>query len=177
MFSPELKVKRFLDSLAYCWLIGNMRGIETDYKKVMHAKREIPESSCPSFVDNLLYASGGTTEAIDRDECAGFAVMVDELDERARRYETQRVKRERKESRFHKLNRLGIHGGEWCRVDTDGVFQYNGEHYRISPDAEQYQPIETEIGQLYDMDRILVTNDLPPRFFDMVYDEVKVFKV
>ena len=100
-------MKRFLDSIAYCMLIGNTKGIETEYKKVMHAKREIPASNCPSFVDNMLYASGGVEDESDRKEWAGFEVMVDELDERAEKYEAQKVRRERKESLYHKHNRLG----------------------------------------------------------------------
>ena len=177
MFSPESKVKRFLDSLAYFLLRGNMQDIETEYKRVMHAKREIPASSCPSFVENILYAAGGTTEQIDQEERAGFDVMISELDERAEKYETPKVKRSYPESGFHKRNRLGIHGGQWCRVDTDGVFSYNGAMYRIDSGAAQYQPVETEFGQLYDMDRILAVGSPPDRFYDMDYNEVIVHKL
>ena len=168
-----MKVKRFLDSLAYCLLFGNTKGIETEYKKVMHAKREIPVSNCPSFVENMLYASGSATAQIDRDEHDAFRVMTDELDWKAERYEMQKPKRERIESRFHKHNRLGIHGGEWCRVDTDGVFEYNGFKFMIDPFAVQFQPVETAFGELYDMDKILVVGE-PPAFYDMDYNEVKV---
>ncbi len=177
VYPPEGKVKRFLDSVAYCLLIGNTSGIETDYKKVMHARREIPVSNCPAFVENMLYATGGTTNAIDQEECAGFRVMVDELDASAEKYEKQKVRREPAESRYHKHNRLNIHGGEWCFVDTDGVFEYRGDRYRIDPYAVQYQPIATEFGDLYDMDRILVTGDPPYKFYDMAYNEVTVKKI
>lgn len=73
------------------------------------------------------------------------------------------------------MNRLGIRRGEWCRVDTEGVFEYNGSKYRIDPGTEQYQPIETAVGDLYDMDRVLVTDDSPNRFYDMNYDDVKAW--
>lgn len=171
LFTPERKVKTFLDSIAYCMMIGNMKGIETDYKKVMHAKREIPMSSCPSSVDNIVYASGGVSSQVDRDERAMFDVMVDCLDERAKKYEQIKPLRERIESKFAKRRRLGIHDGEWCRVDTEGEFDYDGARYRVDPFAEQYQPTETEYGMLYDMDRILATEN---GFYDMNYDKVNV---
>lgn len=164
-----------MDSIAYCLLLGNTNGIETDYKQTMHAKREIPASNCPSFIENMLYASGSVSDASDREERAGFAVLLDNLDDRAEKYETQKVRRERKESLYHKHNRLGIRGGEWCQVDTDGVFECRGHKYQIPHDQYQYQPVDTEVGQLYDMDRILVTDD--NRFFDMKYDEVKVHQL
>lgn len=168
-------MKRFLDSLAYYFLIGETSGIETDYKKVMHAKREIPASSCPSFVENMLYATGGTTSQASKEECAGFKVLTDELDAKAEKYEAQKASKKRRESLFQKHNRLGIHGGEWCRVDTDGVFEYNGRKYEIDEGATQYQPIETDIGQLYDMDRILATET--GDFYDMKYDKVKAREI
>ena len=153
--------------------MGNMQGIETDYKKVMHAKREIPVSNCPSFVENMFYASGATSVPADREERASFRVMTDRLDANAAKYEAPKPQRKRQESKFHKCRRLGIHGGEWCRVDTDGVFEYNGRVYKISNDEAQYQPVETEIGLLYDMDRILAIGTDDVEFYDMNYDKVK----
>ena len=167
-------MKRFLDSIAYFFMIGDMQGIETDYKKVMHAKREIPVSNCPSFVDNMFYASGGTTDSIDAEESVRFREMTDRLDAKAEKYEAQKPQRKRQESKFHKCRRLGIRGGEWCRVDTDGRFEYNGRTYEIDKDEIQYQPVETEIGLLYDMDRILASGTHTTEFYDMNYDKVKV---
>ena len=158
-------------------MIGDMQGIETDYRKVMHAKREIPASNCPSFVENMLYASGGTTDPIDREECANFMVMTDRLDARAEKYEAQKPQRKRQESKFHKRNRIGICGGQWCRVDTDGRFEYGGSVYEIDPSESQYHPTDTEFGLLYDMDRILATGSVDVEFFDMNYDRVKVRKL
>jgi len=156
-------------------LIGNTQGIETDYKKVMHTKREIPVSNCPSYVENVFYASGGTTDSVDQEERASFRILTDALDAKAEKYETQKSQRKKQESRFHKRNRLGIRGGEWCRVNTDGLFEYNGCVYEIDRDATQYQPVETEVGLLYDMDRILATET--EEFYDMNYDNVKVKKL
>lgn len=132
-------------------------------------------SSCPSFVENMMYSTGGTTEQIDQDERDRFNVMVSELDEKAEKYDMQRNRKQRIESMYHKKNRLGIHSGVWCTVDTDGVFEYGGHKYRIDPSAEQYHLTNTEFGDLYDMDRILVVDgDL---FYDMNYDAVSAKEV
>lgn len=171
-----MKVKRLLDSLAYCLLLGNTKDIETDYKKVMHAKREIPASNCPSFVENIFYAAGSVTDPIDREECASFRVMAEQLDEQAEKYENK-VRREPTESRHAKYLRMGIRDGEWCRVDTDGVFEYRGRRYRIDPFEAQYQPVETEIGLLYGMDRILAAGAAREEFYDMNYNRVKVHPI
>ena len=168
-------MKRFLDSLAYCFLIGNMSGVETDYKKVMHGKREIPVSSCPSQIANLLYATGGQTKQIDHEECVEFRVITDALDAMAEKYEAQKAVKKRQESLFQKRVRLGVCGGEWCRVDTDNRFEYNGHVYEIDEGETQYQPIETDIGLLYDMDRILATET--GDFYDMKYNKVKARQV
>ena len=158
-------------------MIGNMRGIETDYKKVMHAKREIPMSNCPSFVENMLYASGSATDMIDREERESFVVMTERLDENAVKYESPKTKKKWPESKFHKRRRLGISGGEWCRVDVDGVFVFGGHIYKIDPSVPQYQPIETDEGLLYDMDRILAGTNYTGEFFDMNYDSVPVQQI
>ena len=172
VFSPEQKVKRFLDSLGYFLLLGNMQGIETDYKRVMHAKREIPVSSCPSFVENVMYASGCASEVLQQEEKSSFNVCTDRLDANAEKYEAQKPKRERQRSKFQKYLSLGIQSGEWCRVDTEGVFEYKGRLYEIDKGETQYQALDTDVGELYDMDRILATDHLG--FYDMNYDLVKV---
>ena len=172
MFSPESKVKLFLDSLAYYYLLGNTQGIVTDYKKVMHAKREIPVSNCPAYVENLLYSTVGTTSQADREEAASFKTMLEKLDATAEKYETQKATRKKSESLFHKKNRLGIHGGEWCRVDTENKFWHGKTHYQIDKKETQYQPVDTEYGEYYAMDKILVTDN---GCYDMNYDKVNVY--
>lgn len=173
MFPPELKVKRFLDGLAYFYLLGHTNGIETEYKKAIHDKMEIPVSSCPTFVDNLMYASGTTTTATEQEERSSFKILVERLDEKASMYEQPKVVKNKHESKYQKMCRLGIKGGEWYTVDTDGCFWIGKNKYRISPSAEQYQPKKTEYGDLYDMDRILASGG---KFYDMNVDEVEVFQ-
>lgn len=169
-----MKVKRYLDSLAYfLLLLGHAKDIETDYKRLIHAQREIPASNCPAAIENLMYATGGTTDKIAAEEEASFKVMLEELDERASRYTPKRTTK-RKESLFRKKERLGIHGGTWYRVDTEGKFWVGNNHYIIDDQALQYQPIETAYGDYYCMDRILKCGD---KFYDMNYDEVQVYYI
>lgn len=160
-----------LDCLAYYLLLGHTDGIITDYKRVMHAKREIPVSSCQSSVENVLYATSGGTESVDMDESERFNLMLDRLDHKASIYDVQKKQKKKIESGQHKRARLGIHGGEWCRVDTDNKFWFGNKHYIINDQAVQYAPVETEFGEYYTMDKILASGG---KFYDMNYDEVEV---
>ena len=166
-------MKTFLDSLAYYWMLGNMDGIETNYRGVMHAKREIPVTSCPTSVDNLFYASGGLKDIHAAEEDAAFRVMLDMLDERAAQYEQKKTAHKRRKSLFSKKRKLGIHGGEWYRVDTEGKFWIGKNQYLIDDQEIQYQPVPTVYGDYYAMDKILYVDG---KFYDMNYDEVKVYQ-
>ena len=174
VFSPEQKIKHFLDSLAYFLLLGSTEGIETYYRKVMHAKREIPVSSCPSTVENALYSTGCLSGIPAKEEQMMFDEMLDKLDEWAAPYEMKKPAVKRKPSMFAKKRKLGIHDGEWCRVDTEGKFWVGNNHYVIDDQELQYQPVETEYGDYYAMDRILAANG---KFYDMNYNEVKVLAI
>lgn len=165
-----MKIKRFLDSLAYILLLGNTDGIETNYRRVMHAKREIPATSCPSEIDNLLYGSGRNS-SYEAEEMAAFRDMLDRLDEKASSYEPKKIVRKKTPSLFHKKLKKGIVDGTWYRVDTDGRFWIGNNQYIIDDQAVQYQPISTDYGDYYAMDKILYANG---RFYDMNYDEVNV---
>ena len=147
-----------------------MQGIETDYKRVMHAKREIPASSCPSSIENMMYATGVSTGLALEEEEEAFNDLLDRLDARAEVYEQPKVKKKYPETMFHKRQRIGICGGEWCRVDTDGCFRHGNNMYRVNDNEVQYQPVSTEYGDLYDMDKILVSGG---KFYDMNLDEVE----
>ena len=163
-----------LDSLAYYLLLGHTDGVETDYRRLMHAKREIPVSSCPSNIENMLYSNGGGTESIEMDEAAQFNVMLERLDSKAQRYDAPKKRRPKFESRQHKRSRLGIHDGEWLLVDTDNKFWYRNEMYVICDQAAQYAPVDTPYGEYYAMDKILASGG---KFYDMNYDEVQVQKL
>lgn len=172
MFSPEQKVKLFLDRLGYFLLLGETDGIVTDYKQAMTDKREIPESNCPSFIDNLFYGTGGSTGDAAAEEMTRFQTMLDALDQRAERYEQKKQTPKKTETLMQKRRRMGINGGTWYPVDTEGVFWIGRNRYTISDQAVQYQPIATESGDYYPMDRILASGG---KFYDMNLDEVPVF--
>ena len=171
VYTPELKIKYFLDSLAYFLLTGHTEGIETYYKKVMHAKTEIPVSSCPSEVDNLLYASGCMGDLIHEEEEAAFNNMLEYLDARAAPYECRKAVKEKRQTRFGRWMQMGAPCGEWCRVDTDGRFVFNNREYIISDQETQYQPIATEYGDYYAMDRVFAASG---KFYDMGFNEISV---
>ena len=161
----------FLDSLAYYFLLGNMGGIETNYRNIMNTTREIPVSSCPSSVDNVFYGSTAYSGDAMQEENAVFRNMLERLDEQASVYEVKKPPRKKIKSRFRKRLRLGITDGEWIRVDTEGEFWIGDNQYIISDQEIQYQPISTDYGDYYAMDKILYANG---KFYDMNYDEVKV---
>ena len=140
----------------------------------MHAKREIPLSSCPKLLDNLMYSTSGGTDAIEQDEISQFNDMLDRLDAKAKRYEVPKKTRKKIESGQHKRRRLGIRGGEWLVVDTDGKFWFDHNQYVIDDQEVQYAPVETEYGLYYAMDRILASGG---KFYDMNFDEVSVHRI
>lgn len=154
-------------------MIGNTNNIETRYKEIMHAKREIPESNCPSEIDNLMYASGALSDNHSKEEWLSFNTMVERLDERAERLESKK-KRKRVKSLFSKKLKKKIRDGTWVRVDTDGKFWVGDSQYIIADNEVQYQPVATDYGDYYAMDKILVANG---KFYDMNYDEVEVLRV
>lgn len=162
-----------LDSLAYYLLLGSLDGIETEYKKVMNAKREIPVSSCPASVENAMYASGGVGDKLDAEEKFRFGFILKELDEKAKPYEKPKIKKKFPETLQHKRARLGIHGGEWCRVDTECKFWYKGQHYVIDDMEVQYAPEVTEYGDYYMMDKVLASGG---KFYDMSLNEIRVMQ-
>lgn len=169
-----MKVKYFLDSMAYFLLLGHTDGIETNYRKVMHAKREIPVSNCPAEIENLLYATGGLTGTYEQEEYASFQCLLEKLDAKAVPYEMKKQPAEKRKSLFSKKRELGISGGEWYRVDTDGKFWIGNDQYIIEDNAAQYQPVRTEYGDYYAMDKILYSDG---KFYDMNYDEVQVYRI
>jgi len=159
-----------LDSLAYFILQLNPVGIETKYKQAVRNQREIPVSSCPKHIENIMYTTGYSSEQDIREDENAFKLLLDSLGP-----EIQPLQKPKKQnSIFSKKLKLGIHDGVWCRVDTDGVFRYMNEFYRIDDNEIQYQPVQTDYGDYYAMDRILASNG---KFYDMNYNEVKVSAV
>lgn len=139
-----------------------MEDIETDYKARVHAAREIPVSSCPSSVSEQIgsHVTPGIPNG-DAEEWRVFRQVMDTLDEAipkvkrkaAPRPKTldrqERVAMERKIGGFHDLTR--------CRVDTEGIFHWDGRTWHLS--APQYGGQETGLGMYYAMDTVIVSEN------------------
>ncbi len=102
-------------------------------------------------------------------------MIVEQLDERAAPYEAKKdPPRKRSKTAFSKRRKLGIRDGVWARVDTEGKFWIGNNHYLIDDQEIQYQPVPTDYGDYYAMDKILYANG---KFYDMNYDEVNVYPI
>ena len=58
-------------------------------------------------------------------------------------------------------------------MDAENCFFLNG-YYRISENVKQYQPKQTDLGTLYDMDHIVcvISRDGTTHFYDMNMDKI-----
>lgn len=180
---PENKVKHFLDSLAYYLLSGFTDDVVTEYKDIMNGVREVPMSSCPPDIENGIYATG--VKPSDDQSRESFSGLMSHLTEKAGRY-TKAKPKKKAETRLDRYQKIvEVYGkGTWTRylLDTDCVFEMNGHLYRIENEVydengqlagykyPQYMPVKSDLGELYEMDRILVyrTDELGlTLFFDM----------
>lgn len=55
----------------------------TNYKEVADGKREIPISSCPSYIENIVYGTGASLVPVGESEDMAFQSTLDRLDEKA----------------------------------------------------------------------------------------------
>lgn len=183
-FCPENKVKLFLNGLAYFLMLGNTGGIVTDYKRVADGKREIPISSCPSYVEDLVYGTGSTLLPANDDEDAVFQATLERLDEKAKRYCPSRKSKVKKNAhtntRYDKIRRIKSLIGEnaeffYPTVNTLNEFTLNGEVYRIDDRVSSYsgKPVGKD-DIIYDMDKIIcaVCPDGKVYYFDMNMDVI-----
>lgn len=173
-YAPENRVKLFLNGISYFLMVGNTEGVVTDYKDIMNGKREIPISSCPSCVEDALYGGGSTISPQSPDEEARFEQMLDRLDSRAAKVEKKKpVQRKKTVTKADRLKAIRDQHNGRCEfvysiVDTENSFMLNGHRYVISDQATQYAAKQTELGEQYDMDRIVCVNTPDGwRFYDM----------
>lgn len=155
VFCGENKVKRFLDGLAYYLLIGS-EDVVTDYKELMNGKREIPMSSCPSQINDIVYGAGAALHPQGDDE-----LMIHDFTDNEIPHKKKKPKKQEGSQRSDNLKTLREEFGQnakfaYCRVDTANVFEFGGKGWQISEDVEAYQPKHTPLGDLYDMDTIIV---------------------
>lgn len=165
-YSPENKVKAFLSSLGYFLIMGNADDIVTDYKQVMNGKREIPVSSCPSFVEDKMYSGihVNTNETLKKAESECFSGIMESMDAKAnKRYGIRSTKKKvLVKTRYDKIKEIEASGVKLCCeiVDTNNEFTFVGTRFRISSSmCPQYGPKKTKSGVLYDMDSIFIAVD------------------
>lgn len=183
-FCCENRVKLFQDGLAYFLMLGNTGGIVTDYKRLVDGKREIPISSCPSYVEDIVYGTGSTIIPSSDDECIAFQSTLDRLDRKAEKYTSvknnSKNKHQHSESRYDKMRRIRCIIGDaeylYPSVDTDNRFELNGHLYQIDSVVSAYAAKDAGNGDvIYDMDKIMcaVKSDGQVYFFDMNLDMVQ----
>lgn len=147
-------------------MLGRLEGIVTDYKAQKTASRETPISSCPAYVEDIVY---GTTASL-------FVKKEDIVLPPAE--ETKKKPPQKKTSCSMRLARVrdfkeetdGEHGYEYVPVDTEGCFTFGGKDYQIDMQVVPvYAGKSTREGMLYDMDKVIcmqkACGDI--RFFDM----------
>lgn len=172
MFAPALKVKRFLDCLAYFLLIGNTDGVVTNYKNSMNAKREIPMSSCPQQIENAMYglASPPLPGFSDEEERV-FRNCSEDTGSSAK-------KRRKKETKFDRWAEkdavLHFKRLERSVVDTENEFTFDGNRYRI--DILMVRPYAANETGAYGMDYVIcgVDHSDGVHFFDQNFREINL---
>lgn len=171
MYSPANKVKRFLNSLAYYLLLGNTEGIVTDYKDMMNGKREIPVSSCPTSIENLVYSSSSMGKSDGGgDDLSEFLANLDDLP-KPKRYK-------KKETRYDRVMAAREEIGPCfrrCVVNTDNEFVFDDKTYRI--DVRLAPQYDCDDEGVYGMDNIWVAYDMedhPVRlgFYDQNFTKI-----
>lgn len=172
-FCSENKVKLFQNGLAYFLMLGNTGGIVTDYKRIADGKREIPISSCPSYVDDLLYGTGMTLASQNEHE-ESFRSALDNKDDFVTK--TRKSKQKSSNTRYEKIRRIESFIGKseyfYPIVNTDNEFVFQGKRYRIDNRVAGYNGKNVGSDTLYDMDKIVcaISPDGKRYFFDMNMD-------
>lgn len=162
-FSPETRVKRFLDDVAYLLLRDKSEGTLTIYKDIVRGSTEIDISSCPASIEEEVYGNGAAAD--NSNDVTAFGILLDKLDERAKTYKNQKPPKPKKRppTRFEKIERIK-RDCPGCKlhtiaIDTENIFEFEGVEYQLSDSVEQYQPRKTREGILFDMDRVVLLRD------------------
>lgn len=145
----------------------------TNYKEMMNGKREIPISSCPSYVEDLVYGTGPILHSSSEEENT-IPEIIPSNDVPAKK-----GKKTVLSERTEKLNAIRKDCGydahfSYVTVYTDNTFVYDGAKYQISDSVEDYAPKVTTLGTLYDMDKIVCVKckDGRVHFYTAKYDAV-----
>ena len=154
-------MKRLLDRCGALLLRDvpeDKRDTLTEYKELSISCRELCQSDCPEAISAMLESGSVSLESLSRDERLLYQTLIDKLDSKARRKPAPTIKK--LDTRFDRLTGIRRkHPGcriTICRVDVDGSFSCDDEHYRVDTSQGKYAPRKTRYGDQYDMDRILV---------------------
>lgn len=178
LFSPEQRVKGFLDGLAYLLLRDDPGDTLTTYKMIVRGSTEIDVSSCPAEIEDVLYGNGATLR--ESNDIAAFEMLVEKLDSLAEPYKKPKKDKPKlgHPNRYEKIERLkrdfpdsSIH---ILPVDTENIFEFDRQEYQIDESVRQYQPQHTREGVLFDMDRIVVVQTAENEliFLDQVFEPI-----
>lgn len=152
----ENRVKRLLDACGYFMLAqDSTKGIVSQYMDKANAIREVPISSCSEVLADALFSAAKHGEYYD--ESGGYDIIgMNEdivLGPPKKKYETDDIQ-------FNKIFKLHADNPgatmQWSRLDTDNVFSYRGERYKISDSVKAYRAISTKNGVYYASDSILI---------------------
>jgi hypothetical protein len=154
------RVSWFLDRCAYLLLRDEPGETLTDYKEMEQGRREISESSCPSYVQDLFYGAAPILREHQSDEQLQFSALQEQLDARKRKRNRRAVTTETKYTRLERVQKAHPNCRvQRCRVDTENIFEWAGGRYCIDECVAQYGAVETREGAYYAMDQILVAYD------------------
>lgn len=120
--------------------------------------REIDVSSCPSCIQDLFYAGAGVLRSDAEEEKARFAQTLEDCDRVIEKKDSRR--KDKSETKFDRLQKIRSMYPDCviqaCTVNTDNEFRWCDCKYRISDSLSQYRPVDTDSGEYYAMDRVLV---------------------
>lgn len=164
-------------------MVGDTKGITTDYKRMADGNREIPLSACPSFIEEQFYG-GGSSQPTEDDKLF-LQQMTESLDEQAEKI-FKGKRRPAKKKPATKSDKIRKFESEhktveyfYPAVNTDGDFSVLNQRFHISEACIQYAPKSVGDDVLYDMDKVIAvlckdlrTTCLYMRFFDMNFDPI-----
>lgn len=156
IYSPEKRVKAFLDRCAFLMSLDNHAGLESAYKAMSHKVREIPASECPSAISDILYSDRMPAGDFDEDErFKALCERLDEVDPRTKK-KKPKAKIKTRYDRIEEIGRLNPNASRtWVVVDSNNCFVYKEKEYHIPSDIRGYVNSE----KLDSMDRVLVVDN------------------
>lgn len=156
--------------------------METDYKRIMRGSREIPISSCPSYIEDAVYSTGPSLKTVGNADV--FDVTLDAVDAKAEKllsyYKKPKKKPVQKQrSRLSKsmaiLRTYGLDSSAMTheRVDKENIFCHSGSTYQIVG-LPQYELTLDSKEDYYLMDRVICVDisDSETLFYDMSMNQI-----